>query len=76
MAAVLMIVARDRPDLFASLTHAFANDRGVAVILDRRCGERRHLLHAVTHDQRHADRRQARIDDDLNVLGWAAVRAG
>ena len=32
----LVIVARDRPELFESLTHRFAGDTDVDVLLDRR----------------------------------------
>jgi hypothetical protein len=63
MASVLMIVARDRPD------------RAVAVVLDRRFGERRReVVEAATAEQRQRDRRRRDVDDGLQRLGWATAR--
>lgn len=70
-----MIVARDRRDLYETLCREFADDSKVAVVLDRRLGERRRQVRDVAHDHRRADRRQADADDNLRRLGWAAVRA-
>jgi hypothetical protein len=74
MASVLMIVARDRADLYDRLRQEFANDRAVAVVLDRRYGQRRQACVAVTAEQRQAERRHRDIDDDLRRLGWATTR--
>jgi hypothetical protein len=74
MPAILMIVARDRPDLYARLRQEFGRDRAVAVVLDRRHGERRHAQLAITDEQRRAQRRRRDIDDDLRRLGWATAR--
>jgi len=76
MAAVLMIMARDRTELYERLRQEFANDRAVAVVLDRRFGQRRRAALAVTAEQRRAERRRRDIDDDLRILGWATARAG
>lgn len=73
MPVLLMIVAHDRPMLYAELCHEFDGDESVSVVLDRRQGERRHQPQAVTEDQRRADRRQIRTDSDLRRLGWATV---
>jgi hypothetical protein len=75
MASVLMIVARDRPDLFDRLRREFNNDRAVAVVLDRRFGERRReVVEAATAEQRQRDRRRRDVDDGLQRLGWATAR--
>ena len=74
MPAILMIVARDRPDLYDRLRQEFGRDRAVAVVLDRRYGQRRRAAMAVTEEQRRAERRRRDIDDDLRHLGWATTR--
>ena len=75
MASVLMIVARDRPDLYDRLRQEFNNDRAVAVVLDRRFGERRReIVEAATAEQRQRDRRRRDVDDGLQRLGWATAR--
>ncbi len=75
MASVLMIVARDRADLYSRLRQEFGNDRAVAVVLDRRFEQRRRDRVVVTAEQRHAERRRRDIDDDLRRLGWATTRS-
>lgn len=75
MASVLMIVARDRADLYERLRQEFANDRAVAVMLDRRFGQRRRAAVTVTAEQRRAERRRRDIEDDLRRLGWATTRS-
>ena len=74
MPAILMIVARDRPDLYDRLRKEFGRDRAVAVVLDRRFTERRQAETAVTEEHRQAERRRRDIDDDLRRLGWATAR--
>jgi hypothetical protein len=75
MASVLMIVARDRTELYERLRQEFQNDRAVAVVLDRRFGQRRCARLSVTAEQRCAERRRRDIDDDLRRLGWATTRS-
>jgi hypothetical protein len=75
MAAVLMIVARDRADLYERLRKEFKDDRAVAVVLDRRVEDRRRAQLPVSDDRRHADRRRREVADDLRRLGWATARA-
>jgi hypothetical protein len=75
MASVLMIVARDRDDLYERLRKEFANERAVAVVLDRRLGQRRRASLTVTEEQRRAERRRRDIDNDLRRLGWATARS-
>lgn len=69
----LVLVARDRPELFASLTHRFAGDRGVDVLIDRRLGRAQPIAPpAVTSD----DRRQnpEGVEARLWVEGYVVVR--
>src|SRR5262249_40618258 len=51
----------------------FAGNDEVAVIVDRRLGERR--LRELGHgaERRQADRRQAVVDERLRSMGWAIV---
>jgi hypothetical protein len=75
MAGILMIVARDRPDLYDRLRQEFNGDRAVSVVLDRRFGERRREgVEATTAEQRSAERRRRDIEDGLQRLGWATAR--
>jgi len=76
MPVLLMIVARDRPMLFEKLLDEFDGDASVSVVLDRRFGERRRQPLSVTAEQRRADRRRMRVDEDLRRLGWATVPLG
>ena len=76
MASVLMIVARDRPDLYDRLRQEFNGDRAVAVVLDRRFGERRReIVEAATSEQRQRERRRRDVDDGLQRLGWTTARS-
>jgi hypothetical protein len=75
MPSVLMIVARDRTELYERLRQEFANDRAVAVVLDRRYGQRRRASLAVTAEQRRAERRRRNVEEELRSLGWATTRA-
>ena len=75
MAGILMIVARDRPDLYDRLRQEFNGDRAVSVVLDRRFGERRRdSVEATAAEQRSAERRRRDIEDGLQRLGWATAR--
>jgi hypothetical protein len=75
MAELLMIVARDQPLLYERLRLEFEADHEVAVVLDRRLGERRREPHPVARDERRADRRRSLVDNQLKRLGWATARA-
>jgi len=74
MATHLFIVAWDRPDLWDYWRRAFPGVKGVQVILDRRRGERRRLLHPHEPARRREDRRRQSIDDELRNKGFAIVR--
>jgi len=73
MAQLVFIVARHRPKLHEYLQREFAGNDEVAVIVDRRLGERR--LRELGHgsERRQADRRQAEVDERLRSMGWAIV---
>jgi hypothetical protein len=53
----LLIVSRDRPELYEQLKRDFAEDQEVEVILDRRLEERRKLGGAQNPERRRSDRR-------------------
>lgn len=76
MPSLLMIVSRDRPALYEHLRTEFEGDHGIAVVLDRRLGERRRASEPVTPEQRRADRRRQDVDQQLRRLGWATVMPG
>ncbi len=69
----LVIVARDRPELFESLTHRFASDADVDVLLDRRVRPPHVDPQRVVHSE---DRRQSPEDVEarLWVEGYVIVR--
>ncbi len=73
MAQLVFIVARHRPKLHEYLQQEFAGNAEVAVIVDRRLGERH--LHEVQHspNRRQSDRRDALIEERLRSMGWAIV---
>jgi len=73
MAQLVFIVSRHRPKLHEYLQKEFAGNAEVAVIVDRRLGERR--LREVDHrpDRRQIDRRDALTDERLRSMGWAIV---
>lgn len=54
----LLIVAAKQPELWRYLTHNFAGDPKVEVILDRRWGERRQGIEKHEPERRRARRRQ------------------
>ena len=74
---VLLIVARERPDVYEAMRKEFVDARDrVQVVLDRRFGERRRRLVGFVPDRRRAERRRHDIDADLRSLGRAIVRLG
>jgi len=54
----LVVVARDQPELWQSLTQHFSANEDVQVLLDRRQGERRQRVQAYERDRRGPDRRR------------------
>jgi hypothetical protein len=55
----LVIVARDRPDLWRYLALNFAKSARVEVVLDRRQGERREATRTYERGRQGADRRRS-----------------
>ena len=70
MPLFLYVVARDRRDLYEQLKAEFAGRDGVAVVLDRRRGERRRSSRTLGSDLRRAGRRkQPELDHELRTVG-------
>lgn len=71
----LLVVARDQPELYRVLQQAFGDSQQVAVILDRRCENRRRGGLAVPVDQRRRERRSLpHMEDDLALRQYILVR--
>lgn len=71
----LLIVARDRPDLYDALKRACGDSERVVVFLDRRREERRRELRPVAADARRMDRRAfSRREDDLRRRQYVLFR--
>jgi predicted nucleic acid-binding Zn-ribbon protein len=76
MAAQLFIVARSHPELYDYLTARFAEDAGVAVVLDRRLAPRRRRSLPAAAERRRADRRaRPDVDEQLRATSLAVVTA-
>jgi hypothetical protein len=73
MAQLVFIVSRHLSKLHEYLQREFADNAEVAVIVDRRLGERRLREVAGSPERRQADRRQALVDERLRSMGWAIV---
>jgi hypothetical protein len=74
---MLFIVARDQPTLYETLLREFGPDRDVAVLYDRRFGERRRQQVRWPAERRQGERRlRPDVDAQLQSLGWALVRRG
>ena len=71
----IFIVARDRPDLYRSLSQTFADAENVQVIWDRRAGERRAAsTEARRPERRRAERRRrASVEQELRTVGYAFI---
>lgn len=54
----LVVVPRDQPDLWQSLTQHFSANEDVQVLLDRHQGERRQRVQVYEADRRGSDRRR------------------
>jgi len=71
----LLIVARDRVDLYETLQHAYGDSETLTVLLDRRQGERRRSVQPVAGYRRRGERRSLlSIADDLRVQQYVLVR--
>jgi hypothetical protein len=69
---LMFIVSRTDPRTYTYLTHSIASE-GVAVILDRRSGERRQTRQVTIPDRRDGERRQHDVTAGLRMYGWALV---
>lgn len=70
----LIIVARDRQELYTYLTKKFAGDSGVDVIVERRVRERRRESGDPPLNRRRSDRRmRPDLTDEFRTFGFAIV---
>lgn len=72
MSRLLFIVSRRESTFYEYLKQNFG-DVG-EVILDRRRGERRREDRGSTVERRQGDRRQQRVEEELQTTGWVIVR--
>jgi hypothetical protein len=70
---VLFVVSRERPDRYESLARAFAGDRDVRVIFDRRRIDRRQENRPPLTDRRRGDRRSGVREWAVRKMGWIRV---
>ncbi|HWT83138.1 MAG TPA: hypothetical protein VN648_30520 [Candidatus Methylomirabilis sp.] len=64
----LIVVARERPDLWHDLPRHFADYAGVEIVPDRRRGERRQQTGAPQMERRRTDRRRS-VCPELDLKG-------
>lgn len=70
----LIVVARDQPHLWESLTRHFERHEDVQIILDRRRSERRQTVRVYASDRRKADRRRPLSEEnDLRFRSFLIV---
>lgn len=74
MNPILFIVAWDDLQLYEHVKSSLADVHQIAVIRDRRRGDRRRDVTNVPVERRRADRRRRDISRALEGLGWAIVR--
>jgi hypothetical protein len=71
----LLIVARDRVDLYEALQHAYGDSETITVLMDRRQGERRCVVQPVAGDRRRGERRNLlSLAEDLRCQQYVLVR--
>ncbi len=75
MTRLLLIVAKDQPDLLEYWKRWFSGLPTVEVVLDRRQGNRRQRPEMAEPGQRQGDRRQRPIDGELRTTGFDIVRS-
>ena len=72
--SILIVVPRNGQDAFRSLSHTFADDSTVEVIVDRRLKDRRSGNGTYRPERRQGDRRtRLEGDAELKVDRWIAV---
>ncbi len=71
----LIIVARDRLDLWQALTQQLAAEENIVILLDRRHGERRQSAQPCGPDRRRTDRRSGpNLEEDVRSRQYVIVR--
>ncbi len=70
----LLIVARDQPDLYDCLRHAYGDRETLTVLLDRRQGQRRQSVVPIVGERRRDRRRPPTITEDLRFQQYVLVR--
>jgi hypothetical protein len=74
MDRLLFLVARDQPDLWDQLNKEFSG-RDVAVVVDRRRGERRRNEAESADNRRQSERRErAEVDREVRSRGFSVIR--
>lgn len=75
MARYLLTVAREKPALFDYLRQAFAGEKEVQIVFDRRRGQRRQRAPASESGRRRADRRSPpTTEENLRAYGFSVFR--
>jgi hypothetical protein len=70
----LLVVARNRHQLYDHLKNTFSGNETIRVITDRRSGERRRgAVSSAAERRRHDRRARPTIDDQLRAIGWSLV---
>lgn len=71
----LLVVARNRPDLFEQLSWWFREIEGVQVIFDRRHADRRQRVERRERERRRGERRRrVGIEAELRAHGFVLIR--
>jgi hypothetical protein len=74
LTTLLVIVSRNRPDLYAHIAQLFFADARYLLIFDRRRTQRRRVKEAPESDRRKGHRRtRPEVDGEIRVQGWAVV---
>jgi hypothetical protein len=72
MSELIFVVSRADARTYSYLKRTMAT-AGVAVIMDRRTGERRQARQAPVPDRRNGERRRLDVTSELRSYGWALV---
>ena len=68
----LLVVARQRRELYEEIKRVYAGQESVLVILDRRVNARREKKNAPMLDRRRNERRaRSAVDEQLRTIGWS-----
>ena len=71
----LLIVAQDWVDLYEFLQRAYGDSEELALLLDRRKGDRRRAVQSVSVERRHGERRRLPApSDDLRLQPYVLAR--